>query len=301
MVLLRRFVMVAVIATAWSLCARQIAGAATDTAPGRPFDVQVHGSGRPVILIPGLSTTGAVWDETAARLRDRYEVHVLTLAGFGGPDAIGEPFLPRVIEAVAEYAAARPGGRAVLVGHSLGAFVAFGAAARAPGAVAGVLAVDGVPFIGALSNPAATPETLAPQAMQIRTMYATMSTDQFAMQTRLALAGMITSPEHVERAAGWAAATTPAAAGIAVAEMMTTDLRSEIGTITAPVHLIGALGAVPDAMQPVVRQAYAAQVAALPRASVTFAVNARHFIMLDAPNFFFASLDALLEEAAWTR
>ena len=48
------------------------------------IDVKVTGHGQPVILIPGLATPGAVWDDTVKHLQDKYECHVVTIAGFGG-------------------------------------------------------------------------------------------------------------------------------------------------------------------------------------------------------------------------
>lgn len=60
------------------------------------FAVKVTGHGRPVILIPGLSSSGAVWDGTVAHLKSRFECHVLTLAGFAGEPRIPAPFLKTV-------------------------------------------------------------------------------------------------------------------------------------------------------------------------------------------------------------
>jgi len=258
------------------------------------FDVKVAGSGPPVLLVPGLATTGAVWDSTVARLQDRYETHVLTLAGFGGPEPLGEPFLPRVAGAIVEYAGERRLRRPVIVGHSLGGFVAFMAASQAPGAFGGVVAVDGVPFLPALANPRATPTAQREQAAAMKRLYGSMTPEQFLMQTRLALSSMITDPADVERAAGWSAQSDPGAVGVAVAEMMTTDLRERAARISAPVLLVGALGAAPAPMHQAFRAAYQAQVAAVPDASVRFAGNAKHFVMLDDPAFFFQALESFL-------
>jgi hypothetical protein len=41
-----------------------------------PFQVKVTGHGRPVILIPGLSSSGETWDTTVARYQDRFQCHV---------------------------------------------------------------------------------------------------------------------------------------------------------------------------------------------------------------------------------
>lgn len=271
---------------------------AQEAGAGRAFDVVVVGEGRPVILIPGLSTTGDVWAGTVAHLKDRYQLHVLTLAGFGGPAPLGEPFLSTVADALVEYARARQLEKPVIIGHSLGGFLAFAAASRAPGVFGGVVALDGVPFFSALGNPAATPDGMASQAGQIKAMYATLSTDQLVAQSRLALGGMITDPADVDRAAAWAAKSDPAAVGIAVAEMMTTDLREAAKGIAAPVLLMGALGAAPDAMRDAFRAAYQAQVAGVPHATVVFAEHARHFVMLDDPAFVFTTLDGFLASLA---
>ena len=260
------------------------------------FAVTVTGSGSPVLLIPGLATSGEVWDSTVALLEDRYQLHVLTLAGFGGPEPLGEPFLPRVASAIVEYVDEKRLDRPILVGHSLGGFVAFLAASEAPQAFGGVVAVDGVPFLPALGDPATTAETQVERAQAMRSWYDSLDRDQFLTQTSMALSSMITDPADVERARGWAAKTEPSAAGVAIAEMMTTDLRQRVGRITSPVLLIGALGAAPEPMRDAFRAAYQAQVAAVPDATVAFAENARHFVMLDDPNFFFATLGGFLEQ-----
>ena len=260
----------------------------------RAFHVVVTGSGQPILLIPGLSSTGEVWEGTVEHLRGRYQLHVLTLAGFGGPAPLGEPFLPLVADALVEYARTNQLNRPILVGHSLGGFLAFAAASQAPGVFGGVVAIDGVPFLPAFGNPAATADQQASQANQVKAMYTMLTSEQLAVQSRLALEGMITDPAHVERATTWAGRSTPQAVGTAMAEMLTTDLRNQASAIEVPVVLIGALGAIPDGMRPALRAAYEAQVAALPHATVVFAEQARHFVMLDDPSFLYETLDRFL-------
>jgi len=54
------------------------------------FKAEVSGAGQPVILIPGLASSGEVWKETAAHLCGPRQCHVLTLAGFAGQPALQE-------------------------------------------------------------------------------------------------------------------------------------------------------------------------------------------------------------------
>lgn len=262
------------------------------------FDVTVTGDGRPIILVPGLATSGAVWDETVAALEDRYELHVLTLAGFGGPSPVGSPFLPRVADAILEYVDERRLQSPVIVGHSLGGYLAFAAASQKPGVFGGVVAVDGVPFLPALLDPAATPSANVERAAAMRTLYASMTPDLYRQQTRMALASMITAPADVDRAMAWGAGANPAAVGIAVAEMMTDDKRLDVARIKAPVLLMGAVGAIADPLRERARQAYRDQVKCVPDATVVFAEQARHFVMLDDPGFFKQTLHAFLDRVS---
>ena len=52
------------------------------------FQVEVSGQGDHVILIPGLSCSGDVWQETVSVLQKNYTCHVLTLPGFAGQPAL---------------------------------------------------------------------------------------------------------------------------------------------------------------------------------------------------------------------
>lgn len=257
------------------------------------FDVTVAGRGPAMVLIPGLLSSGDVWRSTVQKYQDRYTLHTVTLAGFGGPPPVGSPFLPRVRDEIINYIRVQKLGKPVIVGHSLGGFLAFWIASTAPELVGGVVAVDGVPFLPALGNPKATAESTAAQAAQMASIYATLSQEQLVAQSRMAMTAMITSPADVDVAMGWVAKSDARTTGIAVSELTTTDLREAVATITAPVLLIGAIGAMPEPMRPTAEQSYRAQVARLPGARVKMAMT-RHFIMFDDPAFLFAAIDELL-------
>src|SRR5580765_3742730 len=89
------------------------------------FQVEVSGHGRPMILIPGLSSSGDTWKTTVARYRDRYECHVLTLAGFAGVPPIDEPVMTAVRAELATYIRERRLDHPIIVGHSLGGSLAM--------------------------------------------------------------------------------------------------------------------------------------------------------------------------------
>lgn len=97
----------------------------SDDKQPRSFHVDVVGKGRPMILIPGLSSSPDTWATTVARYRDRYECHLLTLSGFVGQPPIAEPLMPAVRRNLAEYIHEKHLDHPVIVGHSLGGTLAM--------------------------------------------------------------------------------------------------------------------------------------------------------------------------------
>jgi pimeloyl-ACP methyl ester carboxylesterase len=268
-------------------------------ADSRSFSVTVAGpaAARSIIFIPGLMCPGDVWAAAAARYGSTYRVHVLTLSGFGGRAPLaGDSFLPRVRDELIGYIRAARLDHPIVVGHSLGGFLAFWVAATAPDLVGPIVAVDGVPFMPALTVPSATAAMMQPQATQMRALFASMTGSQLAAQSRLSLPAMISDSANVERAAAWAASSDPATAGRAMAEVFTTDLRDDVARLHSPALLVGAAKDARDADALArLTKAYEAQVAKAPHASVLMARQARHFVMLDDPAFLFAAIDAFLD------
>jgi pimeloyl-ACP methyl ester carboxylesterase len=279
------------LAGAWSGVAPQTTGRT------RAFTVRVTGMGnRPMILIPGLLSSGDVWDGVVEHFSSRYRLHVLTIAGFAGVPAVDGPLLPRVRDELIAYMREERLDRPVVVGHSLGAFLAFWVASTVPDAVGPIVAVDGVPFLPALANPLVKVADVNTQAEQMRTLYRSMTPEQLGLQTRMALAHMISDQANIARATGWAAQSAGRAAGQAVYEVMTTDLRGEVANIRSDVLLIAAAKAVaasPNRLE-ALQKAYQAQVALVPHHLVVTAAQALHFVMLDAAEFLYATLDDFL-------
>lgn len=272
--------------------------AARGAPPTSSFQVEVHGAGPPVLLIPGLSCDGTVWDETVAVLEGHYEVYVLSLAGFAGRAAIEAPFLPRVRDDIVAYIRARRLDHPAVVGHSLGGFLAFWLAASEPTLIGPVVAVDGVPFLPALMDASATAESVRVMAEGTKTLMVSLTPEQFTMQTRMAVATMVTAAEDVERLTAQDTASDRATVARAMFELMTTDLRDDVADIESPVLLIaaGAAAQTPEDRARLLRN-YETQVAPIVDHRVVVA-DARHFIMLDAPDVFHATLTGFLAEVA---
>ena len=268
------------------------------------FSSVVMGTGRPILLIPGLSCSGAVWNATVERLKESNECHVLTLAGFAGQPPIGEPYLASVRDAVLRYIDERGLQKPVIVGHSLGGFLAFSLASTAPEKIGPVIAVDGVPFLPALmGGPKVTVEASKGYAEWMRKTMSTQTAEQFQVQNKAFLKSMVKSPDDLEFVTKDSTKSDPPTVALAMYEMMVTDLRPDVAKIQSPVLLIAA-GEVsmdggrtqsPDFKKSLLA-AYADQIASIPKHELVVAENARHFIMLDQPEFFYTTVEKFLAE-----
>lgn len=252
------------------------------------FAVQVHGHGPAVILIPGLASSGEVWDSTVARYEKDHELHVLTLAGFAGQPAIPGPLLATARRELAAYIRGHKLERPVVIGHSLGGMLALWLAAEEPGLVGKVVAVDGVPFLPALFDPAATAASAKPQAHALRQALEASPPEALAQQRKASALSMVTAPADQARVIAWGEASDKSAVARAMEELMTTDLRPRLSRVKAPVLFIASAGFTDRA---------AAQLAKVKDLRIVASATARHFVMLDDPALFFATLDQSLGEA----
>ena len=111
------------------------------------FSVQVRGTGRDVILLPGLTAGRDVWAGTVAAVPgDRY--HLVQVAGFAGEPirgnrqgAVVAPLADELIRYIADRDLVRP----AIVGHSMGGTLAMIVGARNPSLVDRIMVVDMLP------------------------------------------------------------------------------------------------------------------------------------------------------------
>lgn len=271
------------------------APSAPPTPPAPPphetaFDVQVTGSGRPVVFVPGLGSPGSVWDGTVAHLAGKYQTHVLTLAGFAGVAPIPPPFLLTVHQQLVDYV--KHLDHPIVVGHSLGGFSVLWLAETNSADVAGVVDVDGLPFFAAMQDPAMTEEKASEAAKVMHDQVAKMPAEQFAPMTKQFLGNMITKPEDLDRIAAATAKSDRETFATAMAELMSKDLRPDLPKITTKVTIIAATDqGVP---RPQLEAAWHTQIDAIKGASFHMVDNAKHFVMLDQPDAFYALIDQAL-------
>ena len=277
------------------------AKAAADNPALHPaFTVRVVGKGQPMLLIPGLNCPGAVWDETVAHYQRQYRCYIISLAGFGGtaPAAVADPLLPAVRDQLLAYIKTQKLNKPVIVGHSLGGFMALALSVAQPDAMGPLVIVDSLPFLAAVQNPAATVETVKPMAEKMRQQ---MKQGHLpAAAQRQMVAGMATDTARQTLIARWGTASDPATTAQAMYDMYTIDLRNDIGRIQQPVLVLGAWAAYAQygSTKESTRAIFAQQYAKLPQARIEMSEAGRHFLMYDDAAWLLAQADAFLKQPA---
>lgn len=244
------------------------------------FEVEVVGQGPAVILIPGVASSGEVWQSTVDALKADYQLHVLTLAGFAGVKPIpmqswGDGYLAIQQQAILRYISEQQLEKPVVIGHSLGGYLALALAANAPEQIGGAVNVDGLPALGALFSQVAASNNSEQQPPQ--------RFDPMAMAKSMAAAD-----DWQQRIVSNMMSSDGQTSGRVMGELMRADLRGQLANIRVPVLTLGALqNGAPYSTPEQVQQNYENQLANAPAQyhSFAFARDSKHFIMADAPEW----------------
>ena len=266
------------------------------------FHVRIDGPEAPIgdiILIPGLSSSPEVWDGLTNALKDRYRIHRLHVQGFAGAPAEANatgPVAAPVAEDLARYISEQRLNKPVVIGHSMGGTIAMMLAARHPDSVGKLMVVDMVPFMGAMFGaPGATAESVTPTADQIYAGMTTGPEDAYRQQSIAAITGMINTEALRAGPLADAAASDRAVSASAFRELIVTDLRPEIGRITAPTEVLYVKFNDPRMTDQITDAIYTASFANLPGATLKRIDDSAHFIMLDQPEQFLSEVNAFIQ------
>ena len=266
-----------------------------DAATAR-FSVTITGSGPDVILIPGLASSGAVWDGTVAQLKGHYRLHVLNLAGFAGEPAganIQGDILAPSVEAIDAYIKANHLQKPVIVGHSLGGLMTLMLAKAHPEDTGKLVIVDALPYVGVIFNPLATVEMVRPQAAAMRDGVLKATDDGFKAQQAATAARLVTSASDQAKVLDWSMTSDRHVFAESFYEDLTIDLRPDLTGIATPTVLIFPIAAGEDAAT--TEAIYKTNYAGKPNMTFSRIDNSRHFIMLDQPAAFKSALSAALK------
>jgi pimeloyl-ACP methyl ester carboxylesterase len=224
---------------------------------------------------------------------------VLSLAGFGGTPAqpTDGPMLEAVREELATYITKHDLNQPTIVGHSLGGFLALDLAVHHPELTGKLVIVDSLPFIYGIMQPGATVADAKQAAKATASAFSQMNPDTYAKMIRNGPNGstMAASENDIDRIIDWGLASDGASVAKALGELYSADLRSELSKVGSPTLVLAAwIGYAPYTNHDSAAQTYRQQYAGLNNVQIEITDTARHFIMLDEPEWMFARIETFL-------
>lgn len=278
-----------------------IAGNATAaTEHFQDLSIDVVGKGRPVLMIPGLSSGADTWRDTCASLqKDHVQCHLVQLPGFAGlaPSATAQDaFLDSMRDRLLAYVKARHLKQPVVVGHSLGGALALEMAIAAPDAVGPLVIVDSLPFFPAAGNPAATVESSRPMADGMRTQMRASDDATYQKGAEAAMATMAHDPVRLETLKNWGRKSDRGTTTQAMYELMTTDLRPQLPKIHSPTRVLGSWAAYKPygSTKESTAGIFRAQYAGLDGVDIKMSEGGYHFLMWDDPTWVLSNIREVL-------
>jgi pimeloyl-ACP methyl ester carboxylesterase len=263
--------------------------------------VTVMGSGPDVVLIPGLSSTPAVWASTMAALPG-YRYHLIHVSGFAGrpagANAEGSYIIP-VADEIARYISEAHLDHPAVVGHSMGGSWTILVAARHPELVGKAMVVDMLPYPGIMMrSQGMTDEQMTQMIERIQGVLANSPPEQRRLITSTMVSAMVNTESEKQPQINAALASDQAVSTQGFVDVLRTNLLEDVGRIRAPLVVLY-VQPTPQPGGPVITpeqidRAYQLSYRAAPQAVVTRVPNSAHFVMFDNAPFFQAQLRTFL-------
>ena len=200
--------------------------------------VSMTGKGKQnILLIPGFTCSGKVWDATVQQLSARYTCHVITFAGFAGEPPVGDPQLKQWVADIAAYIKDHHLGKPIVIGHSIGGGMAMMLAASYPDLLAKIVVVDALPCLGAVQNPSFKADVHA-DCSRFVSMYTSMSDSNLLAMQRRTIPALCADTAMQPQIVKWSLESDRKTMGQIYCEFLNTDLRDTIAHIQCPALIL---------------------------------------------------------------
>ena len=244
------------------------------------------GNGGDLLFIPGLNSSADTFNEVCDAFTQTHRCHLLQLPGFAGAPPlqnVEDGFLPTINEQILAYIKQEKLNKPIIVGHSLGGFVALQIAISNPEDVGALVIVDSLPFLPGVQFPGATVERMQSIATNMKKMMLVPSDEQYIQRLPQQLMGMTRDNEHLQTLVEWSKTSDRLTMAQAMYELQTTDLRQDIASIKVPTIVFGAWAAYENfgTTKAMTEQTFATQYQALKNKNIHVSDSSYHFIMWD--------------------
>ncbi len=245
-------------------------------ASSKSIQVQVKGDGEPVLLLPGFTCPGEIWEETVAEISSNHECHIVSYAGFGDIPAIDTLWLQTIKQDLGEYIKQNDLKKLSIIGHSMGGTLALWLASDKQFDVKNIVVIDALPCMGAMMIPNYSSENIS---------YNTPYNQNLLKMTEAEFAGMAknfsqymsrTESKH-EQIASWIKKADRKTYVNGYTDLLKLDLRKDLSNIESRVLILAAA----NPSKSMVEGVYNNQYSALKEKEIIFIENSAHFIMYD--------------------
>lgn len=239
------------------------------------FEVKISGTGiNNIILIPGWSCSGEVWNETVAQIEKNNKCYVLTMKGFAGTKPEAAPDFRNWVKSIADYIKEMKIEKPVIIGHSIGGGMAMILASEYPELVSKIIVVDALPCLGALSDSAFKAEA-SPDCSEYIKQFSSMNEEQFYSMQKRSISGLMSDTVHREQVIQWAVNSDRNTLALIFCQYLNTDMRELIKDIKCPALIL--LEGYFVNIKPAVDRQYKD----LKTAQLEYATKGLHFVMYD--------------------
>ncbi|MBK6264940.1 alpha/beta hydrolase [Marivirga sp. S37H4] len=249
------------------------------------------GEGNTLLLLPGFTTPGAVWEESIQHLEKQHSSIMVSYAGFNGLPAIEMPWYETIKKELRAYILKEKLNHFSIVGHSMGGMLAMELAAEFPEKIDKLILVDALPCMRALMMPG-VPST----AIQYESAYNQQMLQQndsaIAAMANLMAQNMTNNKSKINDLTQWGIEADRETFVYGYTDLLKVDLRPSLKDIKAKTIILGA--DFPD--REIVLKNFEEQFLHLKEKSIVLAPDSKHFIMFDQPEWFYDQLNDFLSQ-----
>jgi pimeloyl-ACP methyl ester carboxylesterase len=182
----------------------------------------------------------------------------------------------------------------MIIGHSFGGLMGMMLASQHPEDVGKLLVMDSLPFFSVLTG-AENSSGAEPRAALLRDTMLNESQNDYAKGERQFLHALVKSPDGLNYASTWAAASDKSVVARVIYEDMTTDLRPKLSQIKTPVTILYPWDPSSGMTMGMVDGIYKDNFAALPNKKLVRIDHSYHFIMFDQPGALERQIETFLK------
>lgn len=252
------------------------------------FEVKITGNGdQSLVLIPGLASSGKVFEEARSEFEDNFTCYTFTLAGFAGVPPMKNPGFEKYKNAIVDYLRANNLHNPIIIGHSYGGALAMAIAADYPELSQKIVVVDALPFLSGL-NPKFDPKKETNCDAMIKKMLA-MDDAAFKKAQQKNIRFMVADSTKHDLVLGWSLKSDRKTVARVMCNYLKLDLREKIGKISVPSLVL---------LEPYFKNtdtAIRAQFENLKPLHLKYAPKGRHFLMYGTEDWFMEQLHHFIE------